>query len=497
MVQIQFNTATAFDINPKVFVEPHDVLLEMVEDGLILPFILTYEDNTTITVYAPPEHEGLVFSTCYDGYGTEFSTPTFSLTLGAGSQITFTIDYVLPAVEITTQPEDIYILAGDENGATFSVVANGSDLRYQWYKDEYLPENEIAFAVADSYTTFNTDISNNGSFYICKVYEFTDVNNFEISNAGKLTIEEPIILLPPSNLNSLERSDSSIDLTWDIPLHANTAYRYYIYRSNDNVNFTEITNVDYNVASYTDTSLNPDTIYYYKMNTLDVVLQEYSELFSNTTSSITYDTQLYTTISFSNNLETNDDLQYIYNIQPTDYEHNLDVAGPNVMPIEEIWAQDNPLTLTFSTDAYISEKILTELNNGSQSWVVGQDVFIVDGKVQFTDILIQQQNNEYLTFMYTLNNIVTLFPPANFKADSSTDISINLSWEQEPQNTLVDFYILQRKTNETEYVDIISFYSYKYDYHQAQLIIIEYNQQLVQNIQHGLKLVLAQRHKLH
>src|SRR5574343_443520 len=58
-------------------------------------------------------------------------------------------------------------------------------------------------------------------------------------------------------------SSTSLTVTWTDT--ATNATRFYIYRSTDDVTYTEVTYVDSGLGTYTDTGLTDDTTYYYKV----------------------------------------------------------------------------------------------------------------------------------------------------------------------------------------------------------------------------------------
>ncbi|HEY5729381.1 MAG TPA: multicopper oxidase domain-containing protein [Anaerolineales bacterium] len=68
----------------------------------------------------------------------------------------------------------------------------------------------------------------------------------------------------PSGLNAVAISSSAINLTWTD--NANNETGFNLQRSTDGINFVPLASVGANVVSYNNTSLNPNTTYWYRVN---------------------------------------------------------------------------------------------------------------------------------------------------------------------------------------------------------------------------------------
>ncbi len=89
------------------------------------------------------------------------------------------------APTITTQPQDVEVKENET--ATFTVNATGSDLSYQWQQstDKGSSWKNIDSATSDTYTTWKTTMDMSGYQYRCVV---TDGNNSVTSQAATLTV---------------------------------------------------------------------------------------------------------------------------------------------------------------------------------------------------------------------------------------------------------------------------------------------------------------------
>ena len=93
---------------------------------------------------------------------------------------------------ITQHPEDTQV-AGNASG-TFSVTATGTNLTYQWYKDN----SPLAGATNASFTVQNVSTSDQGRYH-CKV---SNPYGVVPSNGGQLTvITPPVIIINPTDIN--------------------------------------------------------------------------------------------------------------------------------------------------------------------------------------------------------------------------------------------------------------------------------------------------------
>ncbi len=107
---------------------------------------------------------------------------------------TLTVTYAFPATakdkltSITTQPGNATVKVGET--ATFTIVASGTDLTYQWQIDRNDGKGwvDIDGVTATSYTTSKVDISCNGFKYRCVV---SNSAGSDTSNTAVLTVTEP------------------------------------------------------------------------------------------------------------------------------------------------------------------------------------------------------------------------------------------------------------------------------------------------------------------
>ncbi|MGL1934532.1 MAG: tandem-95 repeat protein [Fibrobacterales bacterium] len=110
--------------------------------------------------------------------------------ISASATVTITINPVLPT--IITQPVSQEVVEGDL--ATFSVVASGSNLSYQWYKNN-LP---VSGATLSTYTTSANQVINNGDQYMVIILNGA---GSVLSTSATLTVNEqpvaPTIVLQP------------------------------------------------------------------------------------------------------------------------------------------------------------------------------------------------------------------------------------------------------------------------------------------------------------
>jgi hypothetical protein len=88
----------------------------------------------------------------------------------------------------------------------------------------------------------------------------------------------PFLIIKPSKLDVKSLATGTIDISWES--NADNADGFFIERSiNPDSNWAEIQTVDKNTKKYTDTGLDPNTIYYYRVyafNELDV--SDYSDI---------------------------------------------------------------------------------------------------------------------------------------------------------------------------------------------------------------------------
>ncbi|MGL1900895.1 MAG: tandem-95 repeat protein [Fibrobacterales bacterium] len=111
--------------------------------------------------------------------------------------VTMAINAVVPT--IITQPASQEVIAGEI--ATFSVAASGSNLSYQWWKNDLI----ITGAHSASYTTPVNQIINNGDFYIVAVSN--SAGRVPSTMATLSVVEQPVpptIITQPVNVTQKE-----------------------------------------------------------------------------------------------------------------------------------------------------------------------------------------------------------------------------------------------------------------------------------------------------
>ena len=133
------------------------------------PLVATVSD--TGEVYAEAEGTTVITVTTVNG--------------GLTATCDVTVQSVTPPspVCITEQPQDAIICLGSSH--TFEVVATGSDLHYQWYKDDY----PIGEAISPEYTI---NSAQNSDYAIYKVRVSGSVGDFVESTSVTLWVADPL-----------------------------------------------------------------------------------------------------------------------------------------------------------------------------------------------------------------------------------------------------------------------------------------------------------------
>ena len=110
------------------------------------------------------------------------------------------------APTITTQPQSQTVVDGDP--ATFSVVATGASLAYEWFRDGVL----IAGANAASYTLNSATLTDQGAVFYARVFNSAGEVN---STAATLTVtlRAPEVLSQPSNQTAIEGQPANFEVT--------------------------------------------------------------------------------------------------------------------------------------------------------------------------------------------------------------------------------------------------------------------------------------------
>ncbi|MDD3334402.1 MAG: putative Ig domain-containing protein [Eubacteriales bacterium] len=166
----------------------------------------SYDEGTTVTLTADSPVTGMQFKQW------EIS-PSVGFT--EGGIATATVKFTMPAYaviatatyeasfRIITQPAEQAVLVGEQ--ATFSVVATGDGLKYQWYIDRKNGAWEaLNDATLASYTTSAVNLSNDGFRYKCRIND--SLGGWLETEAVALRVSEPSI--PPKT------GDSSQPLLW-------------------------------------------------------------------------------------------------------------------------------------------------------------------------------------------------------------------------------------------------------------------------------------------
>jgi hypothetical protein len=152
-----------------------------------LPGAVVYQWNPTNSIYTPKT---------YTGSGWSPSAPVAAVGESLWIAPAGGAPALLPdAPVITQQPSSVAVLQGGL--ATFTVLAVGSDLQYQWR----LNENNLPGANGSSYTISNVQPSNAGHYSVV-VYNLIGI---AISTNVSLTVTD-LPVLPPSN-NFVDAAD--------------------------------------------------------------------------------------------------------------------------------------------------------------------------------------------------------------------------------------------------------------------------------------------------
>ncbi|MBS1553294.1 MAG: fibronectin type III domain-containing protein [Bacteroidetes bacterium] len=233
-----------------------------------------------------------------------------------------------------------------------------------------------------------------GGFCLNVQYKLANQGSGSWSNVQSIyltTGSAPALTPPatPTNLAASSNSMTNINLNWDVvPIS-----EYEIYRSIDNLNYTMIGRVPNN--SYTDMSLNPNTLYYYKVKSVN---GNGSSGFSNFVSAATLpDSQAPTTplnlVSISNSY-TNASFQWDASVD------NVAVAGYKVYA-------NGALLGTSTTTTYYTTALLP-----ATFYAITVSAYDVSG-------------NESLQ---STAAAITTQSPQNFYSKPSSDLSQLSSW---------------------------------------------------------------------
>ncbi len=121
---------------------------------------------------------------------------------------------ILEQVVITTQPSNVGICS--TQAAEFEVIASGSNLTYQWYKDGSLLSGKTS-----SILSFNNATSiNSGEYYV--IVSGTSPCSSATSETVTLNVDEEIIIIKPAEDETFCENDVT-EITFEYIAHANGA----------------------------------------------------------------------------------------------------------------------------------------------------------------------------------------------------------------------------------------------------------------------------------
>jgi hypothetical protein len=110
--------------------------------------------------------------------------------------------------QITVQPSDVAATEGSP--ATFTVVATGDDLQYQWQKDR----SDVSGATSASYSISSVASSANGSKYRCVVSNSAgSETSDEATLTVSLTVVAPQITVQPTDVSGTVGGDATFSVT--------------------------------------------------------------------------------------------------------------------------------------------------------------------------------------------------------------------------------------------------------------------------------------------
>lgn len=208
------------------------------------------------------------------------------------------------------------------------------------------------------------------------------------------------LLTQPSGLTAEYASTTSLDLTWTDRSNAESSYD--IYRSLDNATFTLLTSVAADVTSYTDTGLELDTSYYYKVKAIS---ETNRSAFSTTAAGSTVTPITPATPPILENLEVyyNPDLEVYSNAGTI-----LAVDGDNIRQISDQSGNNN--TLNQVTASLQPMYNTTQFGNGNAAIESINDGLLVtntldfDNSTSFTWYLVYEKTNTTAINYYYISN---------------------------------------------------------------------------------------------
>ena len=175
-----------------------------------------------------------------DAYGNTEQTDTVSMSIAA------------PALAILRQPSDYTGPAGST--ATFSVVADGEELSYQWYVKKPSASKFSKSSITTATYSVELTAARNGNRLYCVV---TDAyGNTVQTDTVTMTIEEEALAVP--ELTGATAGTNGITVTWNTVDGATT---YRVYRKTGSGNWISLG--DLTGLSYTDAAVLSGTTYTY------------------------------------------------------------------------------------------------------------------------------------------------------------------------------------------------------------------------------------------
>jgi hypothetical protein len=121
---------------------------------------------------------------------------------------------------------------------------------------------EIAGSLSAGSTSYSsTGLSSNTTYYY-RVRAYNGLGNSSYTDTASATTDD-VAPAAPGNLTATAISSSRIGLTWTD--NSNNETSFIIQRSENNINFSQVTTVTSNTASYTDTGLTASILYYYRV----------------------------------------------------------------------------------------------------------------------------------------------------------------------------------------------------------------------------------------
>ncbi len=197
--------------------------------------------TATYSVTLTETNEGRqLYCVVTDAYGNTEQTDTVSMSIAA------------PALAILRQPSDYTGPAGST--ATFSVVADGEELSYQWYVKKPSASKFSKSSITTATYSVELTAARNGNRLYCVV---TDAyGNTVQTDTVTMTIEEEALAVP--ELTGATAGTNGITVTWNAVDGATT---YRVYRKTGSGNWISLG--DLAGLSYTDAAVLSGTIYTY------------------------------------------------------------------------------------------------------------------------------------------------------------------------------------------------------------------------------------------